>query len=139
MQKLKSTISDVETKSLSVFSRNASQLSSLDLIQEISWQVRRVFFVSCAQGEDRGEHAHKECIQAIVCTIGHVEIYCFDGKDERVFQLENLGELLIVPAGIWIKIRFHPGSSITVLASEKFDESDYIRDREDYRKYRETK
>jgi hypothetical protein len=139
MQKLKSTVSDVETKSLSIFSRNASQLSSLDLIQEISWQVRRAFFVSCAQGEDRGEHAHKECIQAIVCTIGHVEIYCFDGKDEKVFQLENLGELLIVPAGIWIKIRFQPGSSITVFASEKFAESDYIRDWDEYQKYRELK
>lgn len=139
MQKIKSKISDIETRNLSLFSRESSHLSSLELIQEFSWQVQRIFFVSGEKEEVRGRHAHKECIQAIVCTIGHVEIHCFDGNEEKVFHLRNLGELLIVPSGIWIEIRFQPGSSITVLASEKFAESDYIRDWDDYQKYRELK
>ena len=138
MQNLKSKISDIEVQALSVFSRNSSQLSSLEIIQEISWPVQRVFFITCLQEEVRGEHAHKECIQAILCTVGHVEIACLDGQDEKIFSLKNIGELLIVPPGIWIKINFQPGSSITVLASEKFAESDYIRNWEEFLKYRQA-
>jgi hypothetical protein len=67
-----------------------------------------------------------------------VEIACLDGQDEKIFSLNNIGELLIVPPGIWIKINFQPGSSITVLASENFAESDYIRNWEEFLKYRQA-
>ncbi len=136
MQKNKSKINHIEVKALPVFSRNSSQLSSLEMIEEISWPPKRIFFVTSLQNEIRGGHAHKECIQAILCTVGHVEITCRDGEEEKIYNLNNIGELLVVPPGIWISIDFQPGSSITVLASEKFAESDYIRDWEEFQKYR---
>ena len=138
MQNLKSKISDIEVKTLSVFSRKSSQLSSLEISQEVPWPIQRVFFITCLQEEVRGEHAHKECIQAILCTVGHVEIACLDGEEEKVYSLNSIEKLLIVPPGIWIKINFQPGSSITVLASEKFAESDYIRNWEEFQKYRQA-
>ncbi len=138
MQNLKNKITDIEIKTLSVFSRKSSQLSSLEMIQEISWPVKRVFFITCSKEEVRGEHAHKECIQAILCTVGHVEIACHDGEEEKIFSLSHIGDLLVVPPGIWITINFQPGSSITVLASEEFAESDYIRDWEEFQKYRQS-
>lgn len=138
MQNVKTRVSDIEIKTLSVFSRKSGQLSSLEISKEISWPVQRIFFITCLQEEVRGEHAHKKCIQAIFCTIGSVEIVCFDGEVEKSFNLKSMGEILIVPPGIWIRINFQSGSSIAVLASEKFAESDYIRNMEDFQKYRQS-
>lgn len=132
----KSKVSDIELKKLTVFARGSSQLSSLEFEKEIPWPIRRVFFIASHGAQDRGDHAHKECIQAIICSAGKVHIHCFDGEKEKSFQLCNLGELLLVPAGIWLKINFQPESSITVLASQEFLESDYIRSWNEYMKYR---
>ena len=139
MDRVKSKIADIELRNLSVFSREVSTLSSLDLEKEFPWSVQRVFFINSTQEQARGDHAHKECIQAIVCLSGEVEIYCHDGEEEASFNLSNLGQLLMVPTGIWLKIKFQAGSSITVLASQKFFEPDYIRSWEEFKRYRLSK
>ncbi len=139
MDRVKSKIADIELRHLNVFSRESGTLSSLELEKEVPWSVQRVFFINSVQEQDRGDHAHKECIQAIVCLSGEVEIYCYDGEEEVIFHLSNLGQLLVVPPGIWLKLKFQAESSITVLASQEFFESDYIRSMEEYKRYRLSK
>lgn len=111
-------------------------MSSLEFEKEIPWQIQRVFFINCVEKQNRGDHGHKLCIQAIVCLTGTVSIDCSDGMEEETYKLSSLSEILIVPPGIWLKIEFQPGSTIAVLASEKYSESDYIRNWEEFQEYR---
>jgi hypothetical protein len=136
VKNIKSDISGVEVKALNVFSREASQLSSVEFEKEIPWPIRRVFFIASQEDLERGNHAHKECIQAIICLTGEVDVYCSDGLEEKCFRLLKLSELLVVPPGIWVKLNFRPGSSITVLASQEYAEIDYIRSWEEFQAYR---
>ena len=136
MKSVKNNISEIELKDLKAFSRETSQLSSVEFEEEIPWPIQRVFFITSPEEIERGNHAHKECIQAIICPIGEVDIYCSDGEREKRFHLSNLSQLLIVPPGIWIKLKLNPGSSISVLASHKYLELDYIRSWEEFKKYR---
>ncbi len=136
MKSLKNKISEIELIDLKVFSRETSQLSSVEFEEEIPWPIQRVFFIAGPEEIERGNHAHKECIQAIICLIGEVDIYCSDGESEKRFHLGNLSQLLIVPPGIWVKLKFNPGSSVSVLASHKYLETDYIRSWEEFQKYR---
>ena len=136
MESKKSDISGIELKALNVFSRGASQLSSVEFEKEIPWSIRRVFFIASQEEQERGNHAHKACIQAIICLTGEVDVYCSDGLEEKCFRLLQMTELLVVPPGIWVKLNFRPGSSITVLASQEYVEMDYIRSWEEFQAYR---
>jgi hypothetical protein len=105
---------------------------------EVPFEIKRVFYlydIPC--GESRGAHAHKDCHQFLVASSGSFEVLLDDGKTKRLVLLNrpDLG-LHIVP-GVWAaEINFSSGSTCLVLASEKYDDTDYIRE---YSKYREYK
>jgi hypothetical protein len=132
----KNKVSDISLLKLSVFWRGTSNLSAVECGKEIRWSIKRVFMIVSQGEEERGNHAHKECSQALICNIGKIDIFCSDGNQEKTFQLTSAGEILIVPPGIWLKLRFQTNSAITVLASHKFSETDYIRSWDEYIKYR---
>lgn len=138
MNDVKSKISDIELKEIDVFSRGESSLATVEFERNVPWPIQRVFYISSLDKVERGNHAHKNCIQAIICLIGKVEIICFDGKGEVSIILNGLDKLLIVPPGIWIKLIFEPRTVVSVLANQKYDEQDYIRDWQDFQVYRST-
>lgn len=81
------------------------------------------------RGEKRGHHAHKALWQAIIAMFGSVEIVLDSGTDKRAFTLEHPAQCLIVPPGLWRDITsLEEGSLLFVLASDDYDETDYIRD-----------
>ena len=138
MKDVKTRISDIELKEIDVFSRGESNLATIEFERNVPWPIQRVFYISSLDKDERGNHAHKDCIQAIICLTGEVEIICFDGEEEVTIILKGLDKLLIVPSGIWIKLIFDPGTVISVLANQKYDEQDYIRDWQDFQVYRST-
>ena len=99
--------------------------------------MKRVFYIyDIAGGESRGAHAHKGCHQFLIAASGSFEISLDDGKFKRQIFLNrpNLG--LHIPPGIWAaEMNFSSGAICLVLTSHTYDESDYIRDYDDFLKY----
>lgn len=88
-------------------------------------------------GESRGGHAHKELYQLIVAASGAYTVELDDGKEKKTFTLNRPYQGLLVKPGIWHTLTdFSSGSICMVLASEKYDEKDYIRSYEKFQKYR---
>lgn len=96
----------------------------------IPFDVKRVYYLyDIPGGESRGAHAHKELSQLIVAVSGSFNVTLDDGNVKRTFTLNRPYQGLYVVPGIWRDLSdFSSGSVCMVLASEKYDENDYIRD-----------
>jgi hypothetical protein len=102
----------------------------------LPFDVRRVYYLyDVPGGSERGGHAHKVLQQLIVAASGSFDVILDDGTMKKTVHLNrpNFG-LLIVP-GIWREIiNFSSGAICLVLASERYNPSDYIRDYSDFKK-----
>lgn len=104
----------------------------------IPFDIKRIYYLyDIPGGEERGAHAHKELQQLIVAVSGSFDVVLDDGCVKRTFTLNRPYQGLLIVPGIWRELRnFSSGSVCLVLASHKYDENDYIRDYEDYLKYK---
>ncbi|TDX00059.1 sugar 3,4-ketoisomerase [Dinghuibacter silviterrae] len=104
---------------------------------EIPFAIKRVFYLyDIPGGESRGAHSHKACHQFLIATSGSFEVLLDDSKTRRTVQLNRPYIGLHIPPGIWAsEINFSSGSICLVLASNYYDESDYIRDYQEYLSY----
>ena len=96
--------------------------------------ISRVFFVHANRNTIRGEHAHYKCNQWLICISGSVIVSLFDGQDYRQELLEKGSEILYIPCGLWTSQEYSQNSVLLVLADQLFDEDDYIRSFEDFKK-----
>lgn len=105
---------------------------------EFEFEVKRVFYLyDIPVGESRGAHAHKECHQFLIAASGSFEVLLDDGRFKKTVFLNRPNMGLHIPPKIWAaEFNFSSGAICLVLASEKFDANDYIRDYEEYRKFR---
>ncbi|MBP6467758.1 MAG: WxcM-like domain-containing protein [Fusobacteriaceae bacterium] len=105
-------------------------LVSLEQNKNIPFDVKRIYYIfGTKEGVSRGFHAHKELRQLAVCVRGSCRFIMDDGKskEELVLDCPNTG-LLIEPMQ-WHEMHdFSEDCIIIVLASDYYDESDYIRD-----------
>lgn len=101
---------------------------------QVPFDIKRVFYIyDVPAGKDRGAHAHRECWQFIIAASGALEVYLNDTKEEKCVQLNRPYQGLLVPPGVWAHERaFTTGCLCLVLASHDFEESDYIRNYDDY-------
>ncbi len=108
--------------------------------QNVPFDLRRIYYLyDIPGGESRGGHAHKKLKQLIVAASGSFEVLLDDGENKKIVRLDrpNLG-LLIVP-GIWRElIEFSSGAICIVLASHKYDKSDYMRNYKIFRRYKKS-
>ena len=104
--------------------------------QHQPFDIKRIYYLyDVPGGSERGGHAHKALYQLIVAASGAFDVILDDGRNKKIIQLNrpNFG-LLIVP-GIWREIvNFSSGAICLVLASNKYQEEDYIRNYSDFRK-----
>lgn len=96
----------------------------------LPFDIKRVFYTyDIPGGEARGAHAHKACHQLIVAASGAFDVILDDGEQRRVVSLNRPYYGLHIPPGIWAsEANFSSGSICLVLASETYQEEDYIRD-----------
>lgn len=97
---------------------------------EIPFDIKRVFYLyDVPGGESRGAHAHKKCHQFLIAASGSFEVLLDDGKIQRQVQLNRPYIGVHIPPMIWAsEINFSSGAVCLVLASETYDQEDYIRD-----------
>lgn len=109
-------------------------LSVVENGKDVPFDVNRIYYLyDVPSGESRGGHAHKALYQLIVAASGSFAVTLDDGKDKRIFMLNRPYQGLLVVPGIWRTLDdFSTGSVCLVLASEKYDEEDYIRDYKDF-------
>lgn len=106
--------------------------------RHVPFVVKRAFFVTgVAAGSVRGRHAHKTCNQFLICTAGSVEILIDDGRERRAVMLASLEHGLHVPPGIWCAQKYvTAGSVLAVLCDAPYIEEEYVRDHEDFLRWR---
>lgn len=105
----------------------------------VPFDVKRVYYLyDVPGGESRGSHAHKELSQLIVAASGSFRVILDDGRAKRTFFLNRPYQGLYLKPGIWRDLNdFSSGAVCMVLASEKYDPDDYIRDYDEFIKFRE--
>jgi hypothetical protein len=132
------TIFDCSIVSLPKIKNRAGNITPLHNHTEIPFQIKRIFYLyDIPGGESRGAHAHMECHQFLIAASGSFEVLLDDGKVQRLIQLNRPYFGLHIPPLIWAsEINFSSGSICLVLASEKYNEKDYLRD---YAQFREVR
>lgn len=119
-------------------SDSRGNISVVENCKTVPFDVKRLYYLyDVPGGESRGGHAHKELSQLIIAASGSFTVTLDDGKVKRAFTLNRPYQGLLVKPGVWRNLDdFSSGSVCLVLASEKYDESDYIREYEDFIEYR---
>ena len=88
------------------------------------------------EGIVRGQHAHKSLQQILICIHGSVDITLDNGKEKKVIPLDKPYEGLYVSNAMWREMsNFSKDAVLLVLASELYDESDYIRNYDEFLEY----
>ncbi len=113
------------------------QLISLEEFNDIPFRIKRVYYmydtVPCVV---RGKHAHKSLEQILICVCGSCKIKLDNGIEKKVVSLERPYEGLYIPNSMWREMYdFTPNTVLLVLASDVYDESDYIRNYEDFLRF----
>ena len=113
-------------------------LSVAEQLKNVPFEVKRVYWTyDVPGGESRGGHAHKECVELIIAVSGSFTVTLDDGKGHsESYHLNHPWQGLLVTTGIWRTLEdFSSGSVCLVLASELFDEDDYIYEYDDFVEY----
>jgi hypothetical protein len=138
MEASKSTVYDCNIIELSKHHREQGNLTVVENNITVPFDVKRTYYLyDVPGGEARGGHAHKELHQLLIAAGGSFDVIIDDGNVKRSITLNRpYFGLLIVP-GIWRElVNFSSGATCLVLASERYDEADYLRSYQDFIKYK---
>lgn len=131
------TISDCRIIDVRRFSDNRGFLSVIEGGLDIPFEIKRVYYLYMVPETARGAHAHKQLQQLMVATSGSVHVTLDDGRNKKTFILDKPWKGLLVAPGLWRTLDdFSGGAVCMVLASEKYDPEDYIRDYQDFLSYK---
>ena len=121
-------LAQLELKNSPVGSLGIIEFSTLD------FKPARIYWISnVPQGSERGHHAHKALSQVICILTGTVEIEINEGNQKSIFKLDQISNSLRLKPGLWRVLRnFSNDACVLVICDQPYDESDYIRDFDDY-------
>lgn len=122
---------------LQMHSFRAGNLSIYENCNDVPFDVKRVFYIyDIPGGQNRGAHAHKSCHQFLVAVSGAFDVEYTNGKQKGIIRLDRPNYGIHIPPGFWAAEKnFSSGAVCLVLTSHQYDESDYIRDYDDYLNY----
>ena len=104
----------------------------------VPFEIKRVYYLyDVPSNAYRGGHAHKKLIQVLIPLSGSFDVVLDDGNERTKITLNKPNKGLLIPTGIWRELEnFSSGSVCLVLASDVFEEIDYLRKYEDFLKYK---
>lgn len=105
-------------------------LVAIDGSKSISFDIKRIYYLfGSSKNVSRGHHAHINLKQLVICISGSCKIILDDGTNREEYLMNSKIEGLLIEGLIWREMHeFSEDCILLVLASELFDESDYIRD-----------
>lgn len=116
-------------------------LSFFEFKKELNFEIKRIYYIyKFSEQNRRGFHAHKSLKQVMFCPYGKIEVEFDNGKEKEKYLLDSPTKILVVEKGYWREfVSLEEGSILCVGASDIYDESDYIRNYDDYLKWEEEK
>ena len=124
----------IKTISFKALGDERGSLVSLEGNKSVPFDIKRVYYIfGTKEGISRGFHAHRNLKQVAVCVIGSCRFILDNGnqRDEVVLDKSTTG--LLIDNLIWREIYdFSPDCVLMVLANEHYNESDYIRDYQNF-------
>jgi oxalate decarboxylase/phosphoglucose isomerase-like protein (cupin superfamily) len=118
---------------------DTGDLVFLESCRDIPFEIKRVYYIyGVKEGTGRGYHAHKELNQVLICVHGSCTVMLDNGKEKTHILLDDPSEGLFVGKATWREMYdFTLDAVLLVLASEYYDERDYIRDYTEFIRYLE--
>lgn len=115
-------------------------LSFAEFEKDLPFVAKRCFWVFDVPSKDvRGEHAHKQCHQFLICVSGHVTVMLDDGDRRAEVILDSPALGLHIQPGVWgVQYKYSANAVLVVLASHVYDAEDYIRDYSDFLAYKKS-
>ena len=125
-----------ELLNFAVHGNYQGSLVALEKGAQFPFDIKRVYYIWGTQKDVvRGHHAHKKLEQVILCVSGSCDFILDNGRERTTVHLDNPAQGLYIKHNIWREFtNFSPDCVVVVLASEYYDESDYIRDYEQFKK-----
>ena len=122
------------------FSDRRGCLTEVENGKTVPFDVKRVYYLyDVPGGASRGGHAHKAQSQLIVAASGSFSVTLDDGEKKQTFFLNHPYRGLVVVPGMWRTLDdFSSGAVCMVLASDLYDENDYIREYEEFLKAKKS-
>lgn len=110
------------------------QLVAIEAMEDIPFEIKRVYYIyDTAPDVCRGSHAHRCLEQILVCVHGSCKLLLDDGVTRQELILDSPTEGVYINNNIWREMYdFSQDAVLLVLASEHYDEADYIRDYQDF-------
>lgn len=123
--------------------RHLDRRGNLSVVENgihIPFDIKRAFFIyDVPGGESRAGHAHYKLYQFIIAVSGSFTVHLDDGENKKSILLNKPYEGLLVMPGTWSHlVDFSSGAVALVLASDFYDESDYIRDYDEFIKFKKN-
>lgn len=110
---------------LKTFTDSRGNLTVIEKV--IPFSIKRIFYIYGVDSSRRGGHRHRKTRQAAVCIKGSCKIYINNGIVEQTFELNSPSRCLLLEPQDWhTMFEFSSDAILMVLASEDFDEKDYI-------------
>jgi dTDP-4-dehydrorhamnose 3,5-epimerase-like enzyme len=132
-------IADVRLIELPKHAREDGQIVVAQSGAHVPFAIARMFTLTAALGAKRGEHAHRQCLQFMICVHGSVDVTCADGREQRTFLLDRSNLALLVPPTIWNTVTARKEDSVlAVLCDRGYEEHDYIRDYAEFVAFRQA-
>lgn len=134
----RNSVYDCVIHPLNKIHNRAGNITIAEGYKNVPFDVKRIYYLyDIPGGEDRGGHAHKELRQLIVAASGSFNVLLDDGLNKKVVTLNRPDYGLLVVPGIWRELmEFSSGAICLVLASETYDELDYLRSYDEFRVFR---
>ena len=110
------------------------QLVAVEEPKDVPFDIKRVYYLyETVQGVRRGFHAHKNLQQVLICVHGSCKVLLDDGHEKCDVLLDKPNEGLYISNNVWREMYdFSPDAVLLVLASQLYDEADYIRNYDDF-------
>ena len=133
------TVNDCRIIDIRKYTDSRGYLSVIEGGIDIPFEIKRIYYLYMVPEAARGAHAHKELQQLLVATSGSVDITLDDGHEKKTFHLDRPWKGLLVVPGLWRDLdNFSGGTVLMCLASERYDEGDYIRDYDEFLAYKNS-
>ena len=125
-----------DSKIIDLTSQN--NITNLNYKSTVPFEIKRIYYLyGILENQERGAHAHKELLQIMIAASGSFNVELDDGKNKKKIFLNSPSKGLLIVPGIWRNLtNFSFGSVALVLASEYYTEADYIRNYDEFLKYR---
>ncbi len=112
-------------------------LTVAEQLRHVPFEIKRVYWTyDVPGGESRGGHAHKHCLLVVIAVSGSFDVVLDNGTEQQTYHMNHPYEALLIPTDVWHTLEdFSSGAVCLSLASDEFEEEDYIRDYQEFLTY----